>query len=388
LKKAFIFCESDPNREPRVIRTVEALSLKYEITICGYLPYKNLSFFDLGKFVERRKQITFHLKYPALIRKPISAFLNLFYYKKSNNILNPFLNSIKASEVIHQLKPNVVICHGLGFLQLCSELKTSGTKLILNAHEYYPAEFEDKQEWKGLGEKYKSVLNSCSSKIDLIFAVNETIGVRYQKEFKIPFVEITNATDHEADLKPIPVTEPIKIIHHGVALVNRKIEIMIEAVLKSSTSCELHLILVPTEKEYFQKLVSKYNGNKRIIFSDTVAVKQISKHINQFDLGLFYLEPVNYNWKHALPNKLFEFVQARLAVMVSPNPDMKKVVEQYKLGWVTKDFSMDSLVDAINSVSVKKIEYFKNNSQEFSKELSSSKTKQLMLESVEQLCAA
>jgi glycosyltransferase involved in cell wall biosynthesis len=204
----------------------------------------------------------------------------------------------------------------------------------------------------------------------------------------VAFTEITNATDYEDDLTPSEVKKPVKIVHHGVALVNRKIEVMIEAVLKSTIACELHLILVPTEKEYFEKLVSKYASNKRIIFSETVAVKQISKHLNQFDIGLFYLEPVNYNWKHALPNKLFEFVQARLAVIISPNPDMKKMVEQYELGWVTKDFSLDSLVETINSVTEKKIEAFKRNSQKYSKELSSIKTKQLMLESVDQLCAA
>lgn len=388
MKKVFIFCESDPNREPRVIRTIEALSGMYEITLCGYLPYKNANFFDLGKYIERRKLISFHFKYPALIRKPISAFLNLVYYKKSENILNPLLNIREAAQSLNHLNPSVIICHGLGFLQLCACLKTGLMKLILNAHEYYPEEFADKPEWKELGEKYKSVLRNCSPKIDLVFAVNETIGKRYKQEFNVGFTEITNATDHEADLKPSAVSEPIKIVHHGVALVNRKIEIMIEAVLKSTTPCELHLILVPTEKEYFEKLISKYSSNKRIIFSETVAVKQISKHLNQFDIGLFYLEPVNYNWKHALPNKLYEFVQARLAVMISPNPDMKKVVEQYELGWVTKDFSLDALVGAINSITVKKIEAYKNNSHKSAKELSSIKSKQLMLESVNQLCAA
>lgn len=332
--------------------------------------------------------ISFHLKYPALIRKPISAFLNLVYYKKSENILNSLLNIEKAAQSLHRLDPDLIICHGLGYLQLCSYLRTGRRKLIFNAHEYYPAEFEDKPEWKELGEKYKNVLKDCSQKIDLVFAVNETIGKRYKEEFKVSFVEITNATDHETDLTPGAISEPVKIVHHGVALVNRKIEIMIEAVLKSTVPCELHLILVPTEKEYFEKLVSKYASNKRIIFSETVAVKQISKHLNQFDLGLFYLEPVNYNWKHALPNKLFEFVQARLAIMVSPNPDMKRVVDQYELGWVTKDFTIDALVEAINSITGKKIEWYKNNSQKHSKELSSIKTKQLMLESVEQLCAA
>jgi hypothetical protein len=358
------------------------------MTVCGYLPYKNLSFFDLGKYVERKKQISFHLRYPALIRKPISAFLNLVYYKKSENILNPFLNISGAAESLHKLKPDVIICHGLGFLQLCAYLKTTGRKLVLNAHEYYPAEFEDRPEWKGLGEKYENVLHNCSSKIDLVFAVNEIIGRRYEKEFKTPFIEIVNAPDHEKDLKPGKVNGIIKIVHHGVALANRKIELMIEAVLKSSTPCELYLILVPTEKEYFGKLVSKYSSKERIIFSETVAVKQISKHLNQFDIGLFYLEPVNYNWKHALPNKLFEFIQARLAVIVSPNPEMKKMVERYDLGWVTSDFTLQSLVNTIDSVSLKKIDAHKSNSQKYAEELSSIRTKQLMLESVNQLCAA
>lgn len=371
-----------------MIRTIEALSGKFEITVCGYLPYKNQNFFDLGKFIEQKKQVSFHLRYPAIIRKPISAFLNLVYYKRSENILNPLLNIGKAAREFHRLDPNVIICHGLGFLQLCSNLKMDRRKLILNAHEYYPAEFEDKPEWKELGEKYRDVLKNCSSKIDLVFAVNETIGKRYNTEFKITFAEITNATDHEADLKPTAIKEPIKIVHHGVALVNRKIEVMIEAVLKSAVPCELHLILVPTEKEYIQRLVSKYSSNKRIIFSETVAVKQISKHLNQYDIGLFYLEPVNYNWKHALPNKLFEFVQARLAVMISPNPDMKKVVEQYNLGWVTSDFTLQSLINTINSVSDQKIQEFKNNSARSAKELSSIKTKQLMLDSINRLCAA
>lgn len=358
------------------------------MTVCGYLPYKNLNFFDLGKYIVRKKPISFHLRYPALIRKPISAFLNLVYYKKSENILNPLLNISDAAGSLHALKPDVIICHGLGFLQLCAYLKTRGRKLVFNAHEYYPAEFEDRQEWKGLGEKYKNVLHNCSSKIDLVFAVNETIGRRYKEEFKIPFIEIVNAPDHEKDLKPGKVSGVIKIVHHGVALANRKIELMIEAVLKSTTPCELYLILVPTEKEYFEKLVSKYASQKRIIFSETVAVKQISKHLNQFDLGLFYLEPVNYNWKHALPNKLFEFIQARLAVMISPNPEMKRVVEKYNLGWVTTNFTIDSLTNAINSISIQKIEEFKNNSQKHAEELSSTKTKQLMLDSVNQLCAA
>lgn len=388
MKKIFIFCESDPNKEPRVIRTIETLSGNFEITVCGYLPYKNLNFFDVGKFIEQKKIVSFHLKLPALIRKLISAFLNLFYYKKSDNILNPLLNIEKTAEALSKLKPNVIICHGLGFLQLCSYMKTDEIKLILNAHEYYPAEFEHEESWKEMGERYKLILKKYARQIDLIFSVNGTIGERYEKEFKIPFVEVINAPDYVEDIIPSEVVSPIKIVHHGSALANRKIEVMIDAILSSTLSCELHLVLVPTEKEYYEFLRIKYRLEKRIIFSEPVNVKDISKNINRYDLGIYLLPPLNFNNLNALPNKFFEFIQARLAILISPNPEMKKLVEQYNLGCVTADFSPASLTGSLNSLTLERIREYKNNSQKFAKELSSIKTKQVMLAAVNQLCAA
>jgi glycosyltransferase involved in cell wall biosynthesis len=391
-KRILIFCESDPNKEPRLIRTIEALQNNYNLTVGSYVQCKNCDFIDLREFIEKKQQIKFHLKYPTIIRKPISLLLNIFYYRTRSKtdfgLLNPFFNNIKAKNEISKKEFDVIICHGLGFLELSAMLKKKPVKLILNAHEYYPSEFEDKPEWKETGEKYIKILNSCAPKIDLIFAVNETIGLRYKKEFKIDFVEITNATDYEVSLKPVEVKNPIKIVHHGVALKNRKIELMIEAVLKTKTPCELHLILVPTEKDYYQDLIEKYKDKKEISFEKPVEVKQIAQTINKFDVGLFYLEPVNYNWLHALPNKLFEFVQARLAVVVSPNPDMKNLVEKYDLGWVVNDFTSEALVKTLDEISPEKIKNFKLNADKYAKELSSMKAKEAMLNAINQLCAA
>ncbi len=388
LKKLSIFCESDPNKEPRVIRTIEALAGAYEITICGYSAYQGYKFTDLREFVERKEPVKFHLNFPVLIRKPISALLNIFYYSKSDNILNPLFNIKKAVVKLKSSESNVIICHGLGFLQLCSSLKTEGTKLILNAHEYYPSEFEDKPEWKSIGENYKLVLKKCAIKIDLIFAVSQTIGKRYKDEFQIPFVEIVNAPDYEKELTPVEVSRPIKLIHHGVALRNRKIELMIEAVLKSEMPFEFSLILVPTEIEYYNELVRKYSDNENIVFNNPVSVKQIASEINKYDIGIFYLEPVNYNWLQALPNKLFEFIQARLAIIVSPNPAMKKIVEEHNLGWVTKEFSVDSLINTLKEVTSQKVAEYKLNSHKSAELLSSQAAKEKMLNSVNQLCAA
>lgn len=88
---------------------------------------------------------------------------------------------------------------------------------------------------------------------------------------------------------------------------------------------EMYLMLVPTDQDYLTEL-KKLAGNRAVEFLPTVPTQQISTFINQFDLGLFIVEPVNFNYTHALPNKFFEFIQARLGIVIGPSPEMKRIV--------------------------------------------------------------
>src|SRR5690606_21770207 len=52
-----------------------------------------------------------------------------------------------------------------------------------------------------------------------------------------------------------------------------------------------------------------------------------------------------YTW--ALPNKIFDFVQARLATVVGPSPEMAELVRERRLGVVAEDFTPQALADAL-----------------------------------------
>jgi hypothetical protein len=386
LKKVFIFCVSDPNKEPRVIRTIEALSANYEITFCGYSAYKGLKFIDLGEFVERKKSITFHLKFPAFIRKPISALLNIFYYSKSENILNPLFNINKAVDKLKKYEPDVMICHGLGFLQLCGTLKAGKTKLIFNAHEYYLKEFEENAEWvKHTKPHYKYLLDKYTDKIDLMFCVCESIQADYQKEYKLNSVVINNARDY-SELKPKELQdgETVKLIHHGAALRGRKIELIIEVGNLLPENYELTLMLTNADPQYLSEL--KQNAkNKRIHFAEPVEMDKIPSFLNNFDIGLYILPPTNYNNLAALPNKFFDFIQGRLCLAVSPNIEMKNIIEKYNIGIVSSDFTPEKMADKIKALTVGEINNFKNNSDKRAGELSGEKNKEKVLSEVKKL---
>lgn len=59
---------------------------------------------------------------------------------------------------------------------------------------------------------------------------------------------------------------------------------------------------------------------------------------------------MNFNNANALPNKFFDYVQARLGVIVGPSPEMSWVVHERSLGLVTGEFSTRSLTAALNTL--------------------------------------
>jgi hypothetical protein len=100
---------------------------------------------------------------------------------------------------------------------------------------------------------------------------------------------------------------------------------------------------------------------------------------------LFILPPVNYNWLNALPNKLFEFIQGRLAIAVSPNPLMKQVVNENQIGIVAQDYSAEAMATSITSLSIEQIMDYKINADLIAKKLNGGITAERIKKSVDTL---
>ena len=100
-------------------------------------------------------------------------------------------------------------------------------------------------------------------------------------------------------------------------------------------------------------------------------MQEIVPFINQYDIGLFLCPPISFNLKYTLPNKFFEFIQARLAVAIGPSIEMEKIVTEYDCGVVSRDFEPRSLAEEISRLTVDKITYYKLQSHRAAGELCS-----------------
>lgn len=243
---------------------------------------------------------------------------------------------------------------------LAIELKKShpNAKVIFDAHEQYAKEFSEMLVWKWFHKRFVNfVCENYIPKADKFITVCDGIAQDYAKDYGVQAHLILNTPDFESELKPSPVKEKIQIIHHGIANRSRKIEKMIRLMDHLDERFELKLMLIPTDPTYFQELLEL--KGKRTEFLEPVSTQEISAFINRFDIGLFILEPVNFNYANALPNKFFEFIQARLAIAIGPSPEMKKIVEAERNGIVTQSFDEEEMGRSLNALSMEQIQEMK-----------------------------
>ena len=62
-----------------------------------------------------------------------------------------------------------------------------------------------------------------------------------------------------------------------------------------------------------------------------------------------------------MPNKFFEFIQARLVVAISPSSEMEFYTKKYNLGVVADNFTPQSMAEKLNKLTISEIEQFKKN---------------------------
>jgi hypothetical protein len=118
---------------------------------------------------------------------------------------------------------------------------------------------------------------------------------------------------------------------------------MIEVVRRLGGRYSLDLYLLG-DARHIQYLKSRADGCNWIQFKPPVSFEHIVPMLSGYDMGFYLLQPTGFNTLFALPNKFFEFIQARLAVAVGPSPEMASIVRKFGLGVVADGFSVEEMV--------------------------------------------
>src|SRR5690606_828712 len=125
---------------------------------------------------------------------------------------------------------------------------------------------------------------------------------------------------------------------------------------------------MPNDPAYIDELRGREVPGVRVL--DPLPYAEVFETLNGYDLGVHVLPPVNFNNANALPNKVFDYVQARLGLVVGPTPEMAALAREHGAGVVTEDFSAHALAAALDALTPGRVRELKAASHAAARELS------------------
>jgi len=345
-------------KDPRPYRQIKSLYKDYEIHTIGGEDS------GLEEYFYKIKKHKFYVEILRIFLLKFGLYKRYYWDRYKKQVKSNFINK----------KYDLVVAHEIRLVPLAIEI-AKGAPIILDAHEYSPKNFDDSWAWRFFIKKYYTKLcEDYLPKVKKVITVSQGIVEAYQENFGTDTVLITNASEYVSHLTPTGVDKnKIRIIHHGIAGPSRKLELLVQMMNHlDNNKYELNLMLVSsTYSQFYVNKLKKMSRGLNINFLEPVKRSQLIDFSNQFDVGVHFVPPTNFNLKYGLGNKFFEFIQSRLAVVIGPDIEMSRYVKKYDLGMIAEDWTPKSLAKSISGTNVEKLTFYKNQSHKFAKELSS-----------------
>lgn len=385
-------CLADPSGNPRPNRIINLLGNQgYKVDVLGY-PIASKTKLPINKHVLLKKRRSVNLFY-RIIRGfffrsiHISALL-ISFTPFSRWFIERYLeinyNLYPAKNILKKLDYDILIVEHLYLLPFAFSIQKNA-KIIFDAKEYFPREFE--HNWRFRLFESPIIVRLCQhylTECDHLITVSPGLAKAYKDEFGVDMQLIRSTPLYQGCNVQKTNNSEIKMVHHGGVNRDRGIENMIEIARRLDERFTLDLYLVGCSS-YIEQLKQNSADCHRIRFMEPVLFNEIIPMLNQYDIGIFFVKPITFNLRHCLPNKLFEFIQSRLAVAIGPSPDMADLVHEFQCGFIAPEFTIESMIETLQRLTPDEIDKAKQQSDLAAQTLCYEKESEKLLKSIDKI---
>lgn len=248
--------------------------------------------------------------------------------------------------------------------------KKNRARVVADIHEFSPLQFEDRKYRKLTHTPMITYfLKTYGAQVDASITVSPPLADRFGREFPFKPMVIMNVPAYEE--VPLAEMDPqhIRLVHQGMAIRSRRLELLIETIALCEPRYTLHFILAPNHRGYPEKLQEL--GDKiapgRVFFHPPVQPGVVVRTIASYDIGFMLIPPTSYSYLMSLPNKFFQSIVAGLAICIGPSPAMAEIVNQYGVGCVAPSFEPHDIARTLNALTIEDIQAMRQASREAAK---------------------
>lgn len=375
MKSILIICFTDLKSDARVTRQINFVKDSYRVTVAC---------FDANT-VENVEYIFLKKSALTLAKKAfLSFFLLTRMFKTAYRILYGFDSYVPA---LRSRQFDLILANDLETLPFAFKVANGRSKVFFDAHEFAPRQFEDRLYWRVFFQKF--VQSLCRKYIPLVAGmsnINNGIAAAYKKEFGVDSIIINNASNFVANEPRKREELPIRLVHHGIYTLSRQPHLMLEMmnVLGNKFTLDLIYLIPPhassSTRDSFALLKKKAEATSNIRVLPALRSSEIIPYLHaHYDMGIILVPPVNFNYQNGLPNKLFDCIQARIAMCVGPLHEIAHVVNTYEIGIVSKGFTPAEMAHELQHLTLDRLNQFKHNTTKAAEEMNAENNRKILL---------
>jgi hypothetical protein len=345
VSRILVISFSDLARDARLDRQIRFLEERHEVVAAGLAPpHSDAEFIDLSlppSTGTSRQAHRLAMAVRLLGRRSTSAYWGTPLHRS-------------AEQRLGDARFDLVLANDVEALPLGRRV-AAGRPLVFDAHEWAIAQYENLRWWRVLGRPHAdALLRANLPHVAGMMTIAPGIAEMYERRYGIKCRVVTNAAPR-ADLSPAPVSNPIRLLHHGGAHPVRRLELMIEAVEQLEGQMTLDLALLPNHPAYLRRLSDMAAATRNVRVLDPIPLPELVTRANRYDAGLIFFPPLTANLAHTLPNKFFDLLQARVAVVTGPSPEMERIVREFDCGAVASAFTVEALTTTLRQLTSERI---------------------------------
>lgn len=333
MKQITISVSNDLVTDNRVNRTCSVfISQGYQVLLVGRKLKDSLPLPQLDHQTQRmtllfNKGICFYLELN------LRLFIKLLFTKSSHLYAND----------LDTLLPNYLIS------------KIKRIPLVYDTHELF-TEVPELQNHPAKKSIWLTLERFIFPRLKHVITVNESIASIYEGKYKVPIHVVRNVPFKlETQINNTPLSDNIKqnvftVIIQGSGLnVDRGIEEAILA-MKELENVQLLLVgngdLIPKAKI----MVQEAGLSDKVLFFDKRPYKELMQFTMFADCGLALDKPTNLNYEYALPNKVFDYIQANTPIICGNLKEIKSLVAKYNIGISLQETTPRLIAEAIRTL--------------------------------------
>lgn len=196
-------------------------------------------------------------------------------------------------------------------------------------------------------------------RVEFMMTESESYAEWFHEKYKVNPVVVRNIPRKIPDVPEFPDNHPKIILYQGAINQSRGIEKMIVAMHHIKNAVFKIAGDGPKKKDY-EELVIKENLQDRVIFLGKLKPENLREVTRTADAGFSLEENNGVSYYYSLPNKVCDYIQSRVPLVMINFPEMQRIKNQFNVGEMVTDHQPETIEKAINLILERGRQYYRS----------------------------